>query len=58
MPLKLCLCIVLLSVAVLSGCATNPATGAPELVLMSEKKEIRDWRQDAPRGSGEKRSAA
>lgn len=26
--------------AVVAGCATNPATGSPELVLMSEKKEV------------------
>ncbi len=40
MPLKFAAVAVVLAVAVISGCATNPATGAPELVLMSEKKEI------------------
>jgi len=51
---KFCFVIsALLVIAVLSGCSSNPVSGAPQLVLMSEKKEIELGKQLHPRTMAE-----
>ena len=40
--------VALLSILVLADCATNPVTGRPELVLMSEAQEIQQGKEAAP----------
>ena len=44
-PSLLRLCLLLLALAALGGCATNPVTGDPDFVLMTQDQEIATGRQ-------------